>query len=496
MSRFSNIGFIILSYFIFIQNYTISLSAQNLDNNPSKTASSPRKKGLLIKADDPEDAKRWAIVIGVNDYNDVGIQDLSKARNDAKIMGQILMEQGEFEKVFVMTDDVGAKDPLYPTRINIEEKLDILLTYAHPYDTILFYFSGHGISDESGNGYILPVDTVMDKVNYTSIKVDQIIKKLNEKKITKSLIVLDACRDVVSTTRSANKEGLQADKFQNAEVGATFFSTKAGYYSFEDPASDFGVFTKYMAYGMEGKADENGDGIVTFGELEDYVQREVNNWSLANNKKQKPFVKYFKEKYGDLPITVKGVREKSLVEKNDYNQEMSGYLWRSALIPGWGQWKKDQPIKAGIFFGTTLLGLGLVGAKYHDYNSKIEEYNNTSNLYQPVIGSLFEGGITSITSSAFLYQFFTTEEVRAQKEYIKNTANQINGGLGLLFFLYVANLQDAYLSTPQTNKSKGLGMNFHEYGTLNFDVRPEFNTLYTTGPRMAPQYILEYSRSF
>lgn len=68
--------------------------------------------------------KRRAIVIGVNDYNDVGITDLSKARNDAKIMGQLLTEQGRFEKVFVMTDDLNAKDPLYPSRVNIELKLD------------------------------------------------------------------------------------------------------------------------------------------------------------------------------------------------------------------------------------------------------------------------------------------------------------------------------------------------------------------------------------
>ena len=51
-----------------------------------------------------------------------------------------------------------------------------------------------------------------------------------------------------------------------------------------------------MAYGMEGKADTNGDGIVSFGKLEEYVQNGVNDWSISNNKQQKPFVKYFKKK--------------------------------------------------------------------------------------------------------------------------------------------------------------------------------------------------------
>ena len=70
----------------------------------SQQTSGPVPKGVTMKGQGDE-IKKWALVIGVNDYNDVGITDLSKARNDAKIIGQILKEQGGFEKVCVMTDD-------------------------------------------------------------------------------------------------------------------------------------------------------------------------------------------------------------------------------------------------------------------------------------------------------------------------------------------------------------------------------------------------------
>lgn len=474
-------------------------SAPLNDDTPEiKKFNSPRKKGLLIRPDDPDDSKRWAIVIGVNDYNDVAIQDLKKARNDAKIIGQILKEQGEFEKVFIMTDDVDPKDPLYPTRINIEEKIDTIMSYANPYDTVIFYFSGHGVSDDKGNGFILPVDTVMDKVNYSSIKIDLIIKKLNERRITKSLIFLDACRDIISTTRSATREGLQADKYQNAEVGATFFSTKAGYYSFEDPSSDFGIFTKYIAYGMEGNADLNGDGIVSFSELEDYVQREVNNWSLSNNKKQKPFVRYFKEKYGDIPITIKAKREKSLVDKNNYNQDGREYLWKSALIPGWGQWEKNEPTKAGIYLGGTLIGLGLIGMKYNDYNEKIQDYNQTSSNFQLVTPFLLPLSEDALGDPINLYSYITINTITSQREFIKDTAIQMNYGLGILFIFYLTNTVDAYLPRQNiSNKSKGFNFDFKESGTLSFDLRPDINNMsYNFSTLLKPQYLVEYTWRF
>lgn len=56
-------------------------------------------KGLKLKdLDENNGGKRHAIVVGINNYQDTGISDLSKARNDAKLVGKILREQGEFEQ--------------------------------------------------------------------------------------------------------------------------------------------------------------------------------------------------------------------------------------------------------------------------------------------------------------------------------------------------------------------------------------------------------------
>ena len=441
----------------FLISTTISAEAKKPLNDK------PKRKGLLLQADDPDDARRWAIVIGVNDYNDVAIGKLSKARNDAKIIGQLLMEQGEFGKVFVMTDDVDAKNTLYPTRINIEEKLDIILSSAEKNDTILFFFSGHGVSDSKGEGYILPVDTVFDKVTYSAIKVNNIIGKINEKGIKKSLLILDACRDVITSTKGNQKEGLQSDKFAKAEVAATFFSTKSGYYSFEDPKSDFGVFTKYLAYGMEGKADSNNDGIVSFGELEYYVQVGVNEWSLGNNKQQKPFVKYYKEKYGDLPISVKGSRTKSLVEENNYNKtkmKMS-YVWRSAIVPGFGQYVAGEKWRGGSYF---VLGLGFLA----NFLTHQKEFNSAQSAYNSAY---------AIPGSSFFPMYFNQQN---KKSDLHSAEVSLQSAYFLLIGFWLWNIFDAAVLTEAEKPKEGIGFHFY---------REPIQTM--TNAKNLPEYKLE-----
>ena len=247
----------------------ISLSLYAQETNPKQTKKyNIKTKGFKLTEIDEEGTpinvgKRYALVIGINDYNDSTISDLSKARNDAKAMGKILKELGQFDQVFVMTDDILKNDlnHLYPTKLNIEEKVESILRFITPEDMIVLYFSGHGISDFDENGYLLTVDTVADKKFTTSLKIDWIVKKFQEKKIKKSLLILDACRDILYTSKSAVRDSIREKIYTEAEVAATFYSTKSGYFSYEDDESDYGVFTKNLIYGMEGKADENNEKI-------------------------------------------------------------------------------------------------------------------------------------------------------------------------------------------------------------------------------------------
>jgi len=82
-----------------------------------------------------------------------------------------------------------------------------------------------------------------------------------------------------------------------------------------------------------------------------------------------------------LDILENGVSTEGYIGTNQRNQA----LWRSAVIPGWGQWYNNQPIKAVIIGGLTWglliasIGEGLnknqtnsdlkLGEKYYEYSN-------------------------------------------------------------------------------------------------------------------------------
>ncbi len=399
--------------------------------------------------------KRYAIIIGINDYNDSAISALSKARNDAKAIGKILKDIGQFDQVFVMTDDVERNDPehLYPTKLNIEEKIESVLRFTTPEDMIVFFFSGHGISDYDENGYLVTVDTVADKKFETALKVDYIVKQFQGKKIKKSLLVLDACRDKLYTSKSSDRDSIKEKTYSQAEVAATFYSTKAGYYSYEDDESDYGVFSKHLIYGMEGRADENKDGVVSFGELEQYVNRGVKDWSVRKNKQQKPFTKIYGEKTGDLAITVANNPDKSLADKK-VAVEVSQYVWRSAIIPGWGQWHNENKIKGSIFFVTFFGTIGLMASSYNKFKAAERSYlaSSQSVLLYPSNPSLVGFGYLNSLSHQSQYQ---------------SQANQVKSISIGLAAIYLINLVDAYFFSDKPStalfEQKNSGLFLYTY---------------------------------
>gem|GEM_PF-4731035 len=350
------------------------------------------EKGLKIKQIEGNQGKRWAICIGINDYEDENIGDLKKAQNDALSLGKVLEEKGQFDKVITMVNDEDHyKNKMLPTKSNIEKNLDFILEFATPNDLIIFAFSGHGISDWKGNGYLITLDTQLSKKFQTSIKVSDIVEKFKQHNISKTLLILDACREEMTQTKSlSNTKGLMADEFKETEIAATFYSTKAGWYSYEDMDSDYGVFTRFILEGLEGMADTNQDKVVTFSELETYVQKEVNDYSIKNNRKQKPYTKIYGEKYGDLALTT--YLKTSIIEEEEfYSRKVTGNVTNFRVS-----------LKAGEEYDTVILAW--TPPKNPDYDGYIIFRNTKSSIdYSPVDKMIYlEGEKISATDITVL----------------------------------------------------------------------------------------------
>jgi len=319
-----------LKWFIFIFVLLSGIAAQT-------------EKGVTINSKEGNEGKRWAICIGVNDYEYDGISKLTKARNDAEALGQALKEYGQFDFVYVMTDKNDHKSPDYPYLRKLQDKLDYLKEFIEPQDLVVFAFSGHGIANDKGESYLVLADTNPNRIFETSLKLKDVTDIFQKTGVKKSLLFVDACREEFQQSKGINARGLKAEKFENSEVAATFYATKDGWYSYEDDKSDYGAFTNYILKGIKGEADNtdcqgNGDGIVTFTELSSFVEVSVTNWALERNKKQKPYTKIYGEKYGDLALSsykiieIVGNKNDDLIKKA--NKQLSKSLIEMIFVEG------------------------------------------------------------------------------------------------------------------------------------------------------------------
>jgi len=248
--------------------------------------------GTVFAATPADSGKRYAVCIGINDYADSSIVKLTTARNDAVDLGQELLSVG-WDKVFVLKDDVDYRNQDFPSRTNIENRVNLLADLVKPEDTIFLFFSGHGISDGKESS-ILPVDASLSRLRETSISLSSLISTFNNRGIKKVIVAVDACREQVATTKGLSVVGITDTSSGNA-AALTLYATKAGWYSYEDTKGRNGVFTRFILEGLEGKADGQDsdrvyDGIVTFSELAAWLPDATGSYALDQGIRQQAVI--------------------------------------------------------------------------------------------------------------------------------------------------------------------------------------------------------------
>lgn len=257
-----------------VSAYVQIAQAQNADN--ARILNHPEVKSL------PGNDKRWALIIGVNNYG------LKGAVNDARALRNTLVKYAGFapEHVVLLTTDDPEK---LPSRNRILSELDVLSRAVPPDGFFLFSFSGHG--ETVGNdAYLVPSDgqvTVNSRLfRDFSIDVARIHDAIEEMKVKQVMLVLDSCRDRIDG-RGGQPEPLTAAMGRAFDLGGsnktieafvTIYAARVGesaYEYFDEDTQQWrGYFSKAIEEGLRGKAaDEKGQ--VTLGRLLDYLDEVV-----------------------------------------------------------------------------------------------------------------------------------------------------------------------------------------------------------------------------
>ncbi|MFQ5536464.1 MAG: caspase domain-containing protein [Gemmatimonadota bacterium] len=250
----------------------------------------------------PRIDKRWAVVIGVGEYQSPDIPDLEFARSDAEAIYEFLTSDaaGPFDEVLFLADDKA-------TGSAMREALFVFLQQADWDDLVVIYYAGHGAPDPNRpeNLYLLPTDADINALAATGFPMWDVKTALRRQIASERVLVIaDACHsagtadgDVVGGASSNPVAGGFAQLFTpSRRLMMTAADTNE--FSLEDARwKGHGVFTYFLLQGLKGEGDENGDGIVTFQELYNYVS---DNVRTATDGRQNPQ----RSGFGDIPLAV------------------------------------------------------------------------------------------------------------------------------------------------------------------------------------------------
>lgn len=300
-----------------------TLSLVTISLLSTQVSGQKNERGIKLGSSDsvkslPAKAKRYALIIGVDQYADTQITTLGGASNDAKALANALIRHAGFpgEQVTVLASDQPAERQ--PTRGNILRRLSNMAAVVPPDGLILVSFAGHGV-ERGGHAFLLPSDSQVSNdvelLEQTAINVSQIRDRIKRIGVRQVLMILDACRnDPVGRANADNPltaaytRGFNFD-LRNHEVQAfaTLYATEVGHRAYEYKEKKQGYFTWILVEALGGGA-ANEKGEVTLSGLVKYLQERVPKrvlQDLGPGKDQKPFAVIEGYRADELVISVR-----------------------------------------------------------------------------------------------------------------------------------------------------------------------------------------------
>ena len=269
----------------------------------------------------PPARERWAVVIGVGQYDNPAIPRLRYSVADAEAIYATLIGPAGFPKdhVLLLTDTTDKR----PTLRNIKWALGTFLARsAKKDDTVLVFFAGHGAPEVDPRGierdglakYLIPIDADSEDLYSTGLPMDEIQTVFGRIEAERMVVFLDTCYSGAAggrtfsakKTRAGTLDDLFLERLTRAKGRAIITASRPAEVSIELSELGHGIFTYYLVQGLKGAADLNRDGIVSLQELYEYVEQQVSQKSRAVGGNQHPMMKG--ELEGVLPLVNLGGR--------------------------------------------------------------------------------------------------------------------------------------------------------------------------------------------
>ncbi|MBL7810051.1 MAG: tetratricopeptide repeat protein [Saprospiraceae bacterium] len=223
-----------------------------------------------------------AVVIGISDYQDKDIPDLRFADKDAEAFANFLRSPAggslDGDHLQVLTNQNA-------TAGRVAEAFDALVEQTKEGDQVIIYFSGHGDVERktiSQPGFLLcwdsPARVYMGGGTYSLAFLQEIVSTLSTQNKAKVMVVTDACHaGKLAGSQIGGSQATTANLAKQFANEVKILSCQPNEFSLEGEqwGGGRGIFSYHLVDGLAGLADRNGDGSVTVGEIDRYLEDHV-----------------------------------------------------------------------------------------------------------------------------------------------------------------------------------------------------------------------------
>jgi uncharacterized protein YecA (UPF0149 family) len=223
--------------------------------------------------------KRLALLVATDSHQHRGFRQLRSPRADAAALQRVLEDPavGGYS-VKVLSNTASHL---------VNQAIDGFLAGAIAQDMVLLYFSGHGFKDDAGRLYFITEDSRPELLASTAVSANFVRERLDNCRSRSKIVLLDCCYAGAFPPGTVPRAGEAVDIL--ARLGgrgsAVMTASSAIQHAFEagNSASSTtteiltpSVFTSALIDGLTtGNADLNGDGLIDFDELYEYVYKRV-----------------------------------------------------------------------------------------------------------------------------------------------------------------------------------------------------------------------------
>ena len=246
----------VLVYFVFCISIVTAIPCTIPHTNE------PIQNNLFPHASDLVERRAFAIIIGIEDYEDP-YSDLYYTIDDANAIASKLYNSYGIDDMPIGIEYMQVLLDSDATKSGIENAFLHVAHFINPEDIFFFYFSGHGHpSSIPGLAYLM----TQDKDRIYSTDLDTYLDSVS---CSEQYVIVDTCGSggMLDDASAPNRYIMTACQ-RNEE-------------SWETSALEHGVFTYYFLRSFTLASDSNGDGVISMEEQYDYTSPRTVSYSTS-----------------------------------------------------------------------------------------------------------------------------------------------------------------------------------------------------------------------